>query len=40
MVLPLSLIVAHTVHYTVCIMTGVAGLVKGGRGKNGDREEK
>jgi hypothetical protein len=33
MVLPLSLIVAHTVHYTVCIMTGVAVLVKGGREK-------
>src|SRR5918994_142951 len=40
MVLPLSLIVAHTVHYTMCIMIDVAVLVKGGRGKNGDREEK
>jgi hypothetical protein len=40
MVLPLSLIVAHTVYYTRCIMIGVAVLVKGGRRKNGDREEK
>jgi hypothetical protein len=39
MVLPLSLIVAHTVHYTMCIMIGVAVLVKGGREKNGDREK-
>src|SRR3712207_4300867 len=40
MVLPLSLIVAHTVHYTMCIMTCVAALVKGGRGKNGEIERK
>src|SRR5215211_5871222 len=40
MVLPLSLIVAHAVHYTICIMIGVALLVKGGKRKNGDREEK
>src|SRR5215218_3946518 len=40
MVLPLSLIVAHTVHYTVCIMIDAALLVKGERGKNGDREQK
>src|ERR687889_2136024 len=39
MVLPLSLIVTHTVYYTMCIMIGVAVLVKGGREKNGDREK-